>query len=80
MGFQVILFEIQLRGAMFFKVIMRRIGMKAMFTPCLQATRLAFPGLIDTRKARGFVCAVQLRIKGRVISPLAVGCLHYSNR
>jgi len=43
---------------------MGNIGMKSMFTPCLQTARLEFPGQIDTRKARGFECAVRLRIAG----------------
>lgn len=51
-------------GAMFLKLLQGGIGMKSMFTPCLQTTRLIFPGQIDTRKARGFVCAVRLRIAG----------------
>lgn len=59
---------------------MGSIGMKSMFTPCLQTARLEFPGQIDTRKARGFECVVRLRIAGRVISPLVVGCLHYTKR
>lgn len=43
---------------------MGSIGTKSMFTPCLQTARLEFPGQIDTRKARGFECAVRLRIAG----------------
>jgi hypothetical protein len=77
MGSQINRFETQLQGTMFLKLLWEdrnEVHVHLLFAghpPCI-------PGPDRYKKGKGFPCACAMW--GRVVSPLAVGCLHYSNR